>query len=85
MQIKSFSRNNCLYLSFNLEWKRRKLKAKEVVKESPGNYSSVHMCTAAIQDKNESDMLNATQLDEFLLSSTHKEKKLNQKLISLSF
>ena len=42
------------------------------------------MCTAAIQDKNESDMLNATQLDEFLLSSAHKEKK-NQKLISLSF
>ena len=42
------------------------------------------MCAVAIQDKNESDMLNATQLDEFLLSSAHKEKNLNQKLISLS-
>ena len=41
------------------------------------------MCAVAIQDKNESDMLNATQLDEFLLSSAHKEKKIKNWFRSL--
>ena len=60
--------------------KSKKIKSKV----SPGNYSSVHMCKATIKDKSELEMLDATQLDGFLLSTVQNENP-NQKLIAVSF
>ena len=42
------------------------------------------MCTATIQDKSELEMLDATQLDGFLLSTVQNEYP-NQKLTAVSF
>ena len=62
-----------------------RVKTKKIKRKvSPGNYSSVHMCTVTIQDKSELEMLDATQLDGFLLSTVQNENP-NQKLIAVSF
>ena len=42
------------------------------------------MCTATKQDKSELEMLDATRLDGFLLSTVQNENP-NQKLIAVSF